>query len=165
MTNTPERYRKKPVTINAMQWDGTAKGATPIIDWILREGGSATYSCKSADECSGTDAGHLLVIQTLEGPMEAAADWWIIQGLVGEFYPCRADVFENSYSVADERNDLERRIISIDLDTGEWLSNTTLQPNDGYRVANSVLPGWPVENIDRAYGKWLGDDPAPGVSE
>ena len=30
-----EKYRKKPVEIEAVQWDGTAAGATPVIDWIL----------------------------------------------------------------------------------------------------------------------------------
>lgn len=29
----PKRYRKKPVEIEAMQWDGTAAGAAPIIEW------------------------------------------------------------------------------------------------------------------------------------
>jgi hypothetical protein len=34
----PQRYRKRPVVIEAMQWDGTPEGATPIIDWVLRSG-------------------------------------------------------------------------------------------------------------------------------
>jgi hypothetical protein len=34
----PQRFRKKPVVIEAMQWDGTPEGATPIIDWVLRGG-------------------------------------------------------------------------------------------------------------------------------
>lgn len=38
-----KRYRKKPVTIEAVQWDGTVEGATPIINWILDGGGTARY--------------------------------------------------------------------------------------------------------------------------
>lgn len=33
-----KKYRKKPVVIEAVQWDGTAKGSTQIIDWILKNG-------------------------------------------------------------------------------------------------------------------------------
>ena len=30
-----KKYTKRPVTVEAVQWDGTAAGATPIIDWIV----------------------------------------------------------------------------------------------------------------------------------
>lgn len=34
----PTKYRKKPVEIEAVRWDGTAEGATPIINWALSTG-------------------------------------------------------------------------------------------------------------------------------
>lgn len=34
----PQRFRKRPVTIEAMRWDGTPEGASPIIDWVLANG-------------------------------------------------------------------------------------------------------------------------------
>ena len=37
------KYRKKPVVIEAMRWDGSAASATLIVDWILRGGGAASY--------------------------------------------------------------------------------------------------------------------------
>lgn len=43
----PMKYRKKPVVVEAMQWDGTAEGATSIVDWVLISGGSARYDCNS----------------------------------------------------------------------------------------------------------------------
>lgn len=51
-----------------------------------------------------------------------------------------------------------RRVLTIDLDTGEWITPNALSPGDGARVAHSVLPGWPVEEIDKAYGQWMADD-------
>jgi len=40
---TPQRYRPKSLDFDAMQWDGTPEGATPIIDWVLSRGGTARW--------------------------------------------------------------------------------------------------------------------------
>ena len=37
-------------------------------------------------------------IPTLEGDMRATVGDWIIKGVNGEFYPCKPDVFEKTYS-------------------------------------------------------------------
>ena len=38
-------------------------------------------------------------IHTLEGVMQARDGDWIIQGLRGEFYPCKPDIFQKSYEI------------------------------------------------------------------
>lgn len=38
-----------------------------------------------------------IYIPTLEGPLFAAPDDYVIRGLAGEFYPCKPDVFESTY--------------------------------------------------------------------
>nr|DAO35983.1 MAG TPA: PGDYG protein [Bacteriophage sp.] len=38
-----------------------------------------------------------MVIQTLEGPMQASVGDWIITGIRGEEYPCKPDVFARTY--------------------------------------------------------------------
>ncbi|QDH93328.1 hypothetical protein QC999_gp22 [Microbacterium phage Cressida] len=53
------------------------------------------------------------------------------------------------------------RTITIDLDTGAWTTDTTLQPGDGVRVAASVLPGMPEPEIAAAYDDYMRDDAAP----
>ena len=50
MSITPNQYRKKPVTIEAMQWDGQLSTASAVIDWILTNGGTASYDCLT-DTC------------------------------------------------------------------------------------------------------------------
>ena len=40
-----------------------------------------------------------LLIQTLEGTMEAREGDWIIRGVKGELYPCKPDIFEQTYDV------------------------------------------------------------------
>jgi hypothetical protein len=87
-----KKYRKKPVVIEAVQWGGTAQDATPIIDWILENGGTARYVGPDAD---GFDTA--LRIDTLEGTMTAKPWDWIIKGVQNEFYPCKPDIFESTY--------------------------------------------------------------------
>lgn len=88
-----KRYRKKPVEIEAAQWDGTAEGATPIIDWILANGGVASF-------WDMNDLGappNQIRIKTLEGVMSISPGDWVIRGIEGEFYGCKPSVFAATY--------------------------------------------------------------------
>ena len=80
-----KKFRKKPVTIEAIQWMGT--NLSEIDDFM---GGSA--------ENKGTT----LVIHTLEGNMEASIGDYIIKGVNGEFYPCKPDIFAKTYEAVTE---------------------------------------------------------------
>lgn len=44
-------------------------------------------------------------IKTLEGTMVAKAGDYIIKGVEGEIYPCRADIFEETYEPVNEAQD------------------------------------------------------------
>lgn len=74
------RYRKKPVTIEAIQWNG--RNEMEIARFI---GGNLTME------------EDYLLIPTLEGMMKASVDDYIIKGVQGEFYPCKPDIFEMTY--------------------------------------------------------------------
>jgi hypothetical protein len=85
-------YRKRPVVIEAHQWDGTATGATSIIDWVLATSpGSVRYHDEDAT----------LRIDTLEGVMSASAGDWIIRGVSLEHYPCKPDIFAKTYELVE----------------------------------------------------------------
>jgi hypothetical protein len=92
-------YRKKPVVIEARQWDGTAAGATPIIDWILTGEHSARYHDET-DDVPG--ARTEIAINTLEGTITASPGDWIIRGVQGEFYPCKPDIFAATYELVED---------------------------------------------------------------
>ena len=66
---------------------GGAASATPVIDWVLRGGGTARYH----------DDDDTLRIDTLEGTMIASAGDWVIRGVQGEHYPCKPDIFSATY--------------------------------------------------------------------
>lgn len=42
-----------------------------------------------------------LVIRTLEGEMRADPGDWIIRGVQGEFYPCKPDIFAETYEAVE----------------------------------------------------------------
>lgn len=42
-----------------------------------------------------------MVIETLEGKMQALPGDWIITGIDGEQYPCKPEIFERTYDIID----------------------------------------------------------------
>ena len=78
-------YRKKPVEIEALQWSGS--NWHEMLAWVKWEGHGDVWV---------TD-GDKLIIPTLEGDMTASPGDWIIRGVKGEHYPCRNDIFLETY--------------------------------------------------------------------
>lgn len=81
-----EKFRKKPIIVDAIQWDGT-ENALLEIQTMTKE------KINVKEWTFGTD----LIIPTLEGEMTAEKDDWIIRGVKGELYPCKPDIFEKTY--------------------------------------------------------------------
>ena len=79
-------FRKKPVVIDAVQWTG--KNVKEIEEFL-------------GDHKSGMGTDGNFYISTLEGPIKATKGDWIIQGVAGEFYPCKPDIFERTYEKAE----------------------------------------------------------------
>ena len=73
-----EKYRKKPVVIEAVQWTG--KNITEVLDFM-------DWRNVAHDAASG------LTIRTLEGNHQASPGDFIIKDVNGEFYPCKPDIF------------------------------------------------------------------------
>ena len=88
-------YRKKPVEIEAMQL--TREAFSEVINWLIDEDVDYSYRCDTLGECSGSQDGHTLYLPTLEGEMKVSEGDYIIQGVQGEFYPCKPDIFHETY--------------------------------------------------------------------
>lgn len=89
---TTQRYRKKPVVIEAMQF--TEANGQEIARWC---GGKYKQDVKPSDH---TDVWRGVLIPTLEGTMTANVGDFVIKGVHGEFYPCKPDIFEATYEAA-----------------------------------------------------------------
>ena len=100
-TTTVFKARKKPVEIEAMYFDGTANSAKAIFTWISNN--TKTHGPHDAvrADIETLNGVATLYIDTLEGTMEAPSGWWIIRGVKGEFYPCRDDIFKQTYDIIE----------------------------------------------------------------
>ena len=89
------KYKKKPVVIEAIQWSGKIEQHREIMDFV-RENSSNKRALTF-----NTDKDNTLTINTLEGEHQANAGDFIICGVKGELYPCKPDIFELTYEVAE----------------------------------------------------------------
>jgi len=88
------RFRKRPVVIEAVQWDGHNLGE------LLELQGEVEVMIF-------IDRGNQIVIETLEGQMRGEVGCWVIKGVEGELYPCKAEIFEKTYEAVDMCNQQE----------------------------------------------------------
>lgn len=97
-----KKYRKKPVEIEAMLFDGAPAEMHDVYLWIERNtrgsydtndpSGEVPASGVSIDAETG-----FMVIATLEGEMQAKPGDYIIKGVQGEFYPIKEAIFRETY--------------------------------------------------------------------
>jgi len=126
------KYRKIPVEIEAFKYDGDFKKSDGI--WCIPTWAKNAIDeglIKIADYAEGT-----LLIKTLEGCMTTNVGDYIIQGVNGEIYPCKADIFEKTYveveackdtlgEVMRKREDLDEVVESLNQKMEKELSDQT----------------------------------------
>lgn len=80
---TIRKFRKKPIVIEAIEWKGEIEDIT--VRKFIKDSHTFTNDRRS------------LIINTLEGEMEALVGDFIIKGVKGEIYPCKPDIFWQTY--------------------------------------------------------------------
>lgn len=93
------KFRKKPVVIEAFRYDGDLKGSDGnyyVPQWAVEafEDGIMFYN---SIDCGSPPCD--LFIKTLEGNMLVSVNDFVIQGVNGELYPCKPDIFEKTYDM------------------------------------------------------------------
>ena len=91
------KYRRKPVEIEAFQYDGDLKGSDGnyyVPDWAVKvfEEGVMYFGSAKIDEPPTK-----LLIDTLSGTRYANVGDYIIKDEYGEVYPCNPDIFKMAY--------------------------------------------------------------------
>jgi hypothetical protein len=116
------KYKKKPVIIEAVQFDGTDES----VDWLLPqlESGEIGRGCAK------------LYIKTLEGVMEASIGDYIIKGAKGEFYPCKPDIFKMTYENVREKTTNFDKITESPDKLAEFALEVQSDTLDGTRWAS-----------------------------
>lgn len=100
------KFRKKPVEIEAFQFDGDlvkddGRWYVPLWARQAYEDGVLYYAGEHqlenpADDSPPTE----LYIKTLEGDQHVSVGDYVIRGVHGELYPCKPDVFLKTYEYA-----------------------------------------------------------------
>ena len=85
------KYRKKAVDVEARQVN--AANIKQVADW-----------CNGIIKSRDDNFRPSIQIMTLEGVVTAQLDDWVIKGVVGEFYPCRDDIFQKTYEPVNEKD-------------------------------------------------------------
>lgn len=79
-------YHKKPVIIEAVLFDGSLSSLQEVLEL-------------SGEEKIKIATNEYLMIDTLEGQMKASKGDYIIRGVEGEIYPCKPDIFIQTYEL------------------------------------------------------------------
>lgn len=108
------KYRKKPIVIEAEQWfkngdhsedGGPEVGSCP--DWSTTEGKVVRYYRRPGGDGQNHCVKCQMImhvhgwIDTLEGGHIVCPGDWIITGVQSERYPCKPDIFEETYEAAE----------------------------------------------------------------
>jgi hypothetical protein len=87
----PNRYMKKPIVIEAMQYDGS--NFYDVIRWV--------EDCARLARLSPNEN---IIIETLGGVMICPPGHYIIKGIDGEFRPLEKSVFERIYDIVEKNS-------------------------------------------------------------
>lgn len=136
---TIKKYRKKPVTIEAIQFLYSNK--TEVHSWVP----GSTLDVYSM----GDKRAIKLKIPTLEGVTYASEGDFVIKGVQGEFYACKPDIFEQTY--------VEGFPIGPIVEEEPWPENTTeIAATIAYVAPNNRSDGgwyWDVRLNGRLYAE------------
>lgn len=89
------KYKKKPVVIDAIQFNGVNDYLEIVRLYNIER---PTLSAEEVFEYRTP----IMLISTLEGTMAANPGDYIIKGVNGEYYPCKPDIFEKTYEKAED---------------------------------------------------------------
>ncbi len=136
------KYKKKPVVIDAVQWTG--ENHREMFDF-LTENAFDKESMQVSGEHFYIDHNKVeggLIIKTLEGEHLASIGDFIIRGVKGEYYPCKPDVFEQTYEKVED--------IPI-WTSNEWWFRVVVQVSEqsGFNILSPVLCCY--NNINHRY--------------
>ena len=90
------KYRKKPVVVEAVQITKEIRNNFgPFPEWALPHliGGKTEKICNS----------EWLQVKTLEGNMNISDGDFLIQGVSGEVYPCKPNIFDKTYEPVEDK--------------------------------------------------------------
>ena len=90
------KYKKKPVIIEAFRFY-----VDNMPDWFFDKVCNNTIILHNCDYKRYPIEEAYCQIKTLEGTMIARGGDYIIKGVKGEIYPCKPDIFKETYEIVE----------------------------------------------------------------
>lgn len=107
------KYRKKPIVVEAVRWNVPDKKGKVLLARECKDHPNVrptsylnvsrlcdSSGCYPDQPYWGWEV--LGVIDTLEGKHIVSPGDYIIKGVQGEFYPCKPDIFEETYEFVED---------------------------------------------------------------
>lgn len=124
------RYTKRRITIEAVQFDGSDASWEEISKLAVcgddDDGGRVRLLDSIRPAC--------VVVDTPEGLMTAQVGDWVIRGIKGELYPCKPDIFAESYDLAE----VEPETAYANLAPIAWTLPEIGHHHDGHGLNESI---------------------------
>ena len=103
------KYRKKPIIIEAVKWTGL--NLEEIKNFVDE---SLLYNIyDGAWEVGEASVIVDMQIRTPEGNMSVSVGDYIIKGIAGEFYPCKPDIFKQTYETVSMVSDNDKTTVPM----------------------------------------------------
>jgi len=135
------QYRKKPIAIEAVQFNGL--NPTEIKEFVGENCEVEIYDNKVTPPVAS------IIIHTLEGDMEVSNGDYVIKGVKGEFYPCKPDIFEQTYESVEIQQEQSAKQGYKDCNGCEY--NQTLKDQIGWQFRGCFggdYKGKPIAKIE-----------------
>lgn len=148
------KFRKIPVVIEAVR----VSDREPAPLWLANAFAAKIAIPNPYDHGAGS-----VLIKTLEGEMRADPGDWIIQGVNGEIYPCKPDIFAKTYEPADAPQLHPVMIASLDPEDQALIEELMRQPGHIVYtpdVASNREPPFTIDDllergVDRQTAEWI----------
>ena len=141
------KFRKKPVVIEAFRLNERGLIAE---NWFW----DAVTRNDIITHCFGKHVPNpaWCEIKTLEGTMIANAGDYIIQGVNGEIYPCKSDIFQKTYTEGKPKTNADRIRSMTDEELALWICGVyDIEEENGKFINGIIIPGYAPHDIE----EWL----------
>jgi hypothetical protein len=147
---------KKPVKINFYEWDGNK---TPLLLWVDQVGGKKDQGLFEFEDSHGVQKTLCCTVKTLEGDHLCCPGDVIIQGVNGEYYPCKRGIFDKTYEISSYDHRVFGTTIIVSAFPGcgksycaQHRKNLTMHDSDSSNFhflegARALNPDWPNNYI------------------
>lgn len=95
---TLQKFRKKPIIVEAVQFTGNDENAEEIADWISDNWEDLEVECDNDIDGDGV----FIIIKPDGSEMTCPKNGWLVKGIDGSIYPVKDETFNKVYELVDD---------------------------------------------------------------